>query len=141
MPAGTWTLTATARTKLLDGTFNIGPDTFKMALFTSTSNLGAASTAYAGVTNEVANGAGYTTGGAAVALALSGTTEVTISLTTAPSWTSSGSSITARYAGIYKVGGDVLAYCLLDATPADVVASAGNSFTVGSDGETVGTFS
>lgn len=53
MAAGAWTLTNSARTKLLNGTFDLDTDTFKMALFLSTSNLGASSTAYSGVTNEV----------------------------------------------------------------------------------------
>lgn len=40
-------------------------DTFKVALYTSSASLGAATTAYSG-TNEVANGNGYTTGGEAL---------------------------------------------------------------------------
>lgn len=129
MAASAWTFTNGGRTKLLDGTFNIASDTFKMALFTSTSNLGASSTTYAGVTNEVANANGYTTGGASVTLSLSGTTTVTVTSTNA-SWTASGGSITARFAAIYEVGGNVLCYCLLDSTPADVTVTSGNTLTV-----------
>ena len=66
MAAGNRTFTNGARTSLLNGTFDLDSDSFKIALFTSSSNIGAASTTYAGVTNEVANGNGYTTGGAAV---------------------------------------------------------------------------
>ena len=47
MAAGTWQFTNTARTNLLNGTFDLDTDSFKMALFLSTSNLGAASTTYA----------------------------------------------------------------------------------------------
>ena len=130
MAAGAWTFTNTARTKILDGTFDIADDSYKMALFLSTSNLGAASTTYAGVTNEHANANGYTTGGIAVDLTLSGTTTVTVDIATDPVWTASGGSITARFAAIYEVGGDVLCYCLLDNTPADVTATAGNTLTV-----------
>ncbi|KKM74671.1 hypothetical protein LCGC14_1397960, partial [marine sediment metagenome] len=39
-----WVFTNTGRTSLLDGTFDIDSDTFKIALFLSTSDLGAAST-------------------------------------------------------------------------------------------------
>ena len=139
MAAGTWTLTSEGRTKLLDGTFDIDSDTWKMALFLSTSNIGASSTTYAGLTNEHSNANGYTTGGTSVTLSLSGTTTVAVA-TTVASWTASGGAITARFAVIYEVSGRVLAYATLDATPADVTvadgqvlnvpAAAGNVFTL-----------
>lgn len=134
MAAGTWTLPNTARTKLLNGTFDIDSDSWKVALVTSSSNIGAASTTWAGVTNEVANGNGYTTGGIAVTLNLSGTTSVAVTFATNPVWTASGAGITARWAVLYEVGGDVLAYVLLDSTPANVTATAGNTLTIDSDG-------
>ncbi len=130
MAAGAWTFTNTARTKLLDGTFDIDSDTWKMALFLSTSNISTSSTTYAALTNEHANANGYTTGGASIALNLSGTTTVKVDITTDPVWTASGGSITARFAVIYEVGGSVLCYCLLDSTPADVTATSGNTLTV-----------
>jgi len=128
--AGAWTFTNGGRTSLIDGTFDINSDTWKMALFLSTSNIGASSTTYAGVTNEHANNNGYTTGGMSVALTLAGTTTVTVDITTDPVWTASGGSITARFAVIYEVSGNVLCYCLLDSTPADVTATDGNTLTV-----------
>ena len=130
MAAGTWTFPNSARTDLLNGTFDIDSDTWKCALFLSTSNIGAASTTYAGLTNEHANANGYTTGGITVALTLAGTTTVTVDITTDPVWTASGGSITARFAVIYEVGGRVLCYALLDSTPADVTATSGNTLTV-----------
>lgn len=131
---GNWTLTNTARTKLINGQFDLDTDSFKVALFQSTSNLGASSTTYAGVTNEVAAANGYTTGGVAVTFALAGTTSVTVSFTTNPAFAASGGSISARFAAIYEVGGDVLAYCLLDSAPADVTVTTGNTLTIDSDG-------
>ena len=130
MAAGTWTFTNGGRTKLLDGTFDIDTDSYKMALFLSTSNIGAASTTYAGVTNEVANADGYTTGGIAVTFTLAGTTTVTVDIATDPVWTAAGGSITARFAVLYEVAGNVLCYALLDSTPADVTATDGNTLTV-----------
>lgn len=130
MAAGTWTFTDAMRTSALDGTFDINTDSWKMALFLSTSNLGAASTTFAGVTNEHAAANGYTAGGEAVTLTLSGTTTVTVDVQTDPVWTAAGGSITARFAAIYEVGGNVLCYCLLDNTPADVTATDGNTLTV-----------
>lgn len=131
MAAGSWTFTSGGRTRLLNGTFDIDSDTFKCALFLSTSNIGAASTTYAALTNEHANANGYTTGGITVSpLTLSGTTTVTVDFTTDPVWTASGGSIVARFAVLYEVSGDVLAYALLDSTPADVTATTGNTLTV-----------
>lgn len=130
MAAGAWTFTNGGRTKLLDGTFDIDTDSYKMALFLSTSDLGAASTTFAGVTNEHANANGYTTGGIAVVLTLAGTTTVTVDIQTDPVWTASGGSIVARFAAIYEVGGNILCYCLLDSTPADVTVTTGNTLTV-----------
>jgi hypothetical protein len=120
--------------KILTSQFDWDSDTFKCALFLSTSNIGAASTTYAGITNEHANANGYTTGGMAVAFTLAGTTSVTASFTVNPIWTASGGSIVARFAGIYEVGGDLAFYVLLDTAPADVTATSGNTFTVDSDG-------
>lgn len=131
MAAGAWTFTNTGRTKILDNTgFDIDSGSYKVALFLSTSNIGAASTTYAGVTNEVANANGYTTGGVAVTFTLSGTTTVTATFATNPVWTASGGSITGRFAVVYEVSGNVLCYCLLDSTPADVTATTGNTLTV-----------
>src|SRR3970040_637658 len=99
MAAGAWTFTNGGRTRLLNGTFDIDTDSFKCALFLSASNIGAASTTYAGVTNEHANANGYTTGGIAIALTLAGTTTVTVDITTDPVWTAAGGSITGRLPG------------------------------------------
>ena len=141
MAAGSWTFTNGGRTSLLDGTFDVNSDTWKMALFLSTSNISASSTTYAGLTNEHANNNGYTTGGNAITLTLAGTTTVTVDIATDPVWTASGGSIVARFAVIYEVGGNVLCYCLLDNTPADVTATAGNTLTVAAHSSGVFTLS
>lgn len=134
MAFGPWTPTAAFVTKLATGQFDLDSDALKVALFQSTSNLSTASTTYASVTDEVANGNGYTTGGVAVLLALTGTTVVNVAFVTNPSWIAAGGSIAARYAGLYEVGGDVMAICLLDDTPADVVTTDGNVLTIDNDG-------
>lgn len=139
MAASAWATTNTGRTKILNGQFDIDSDTYKCALFLSTSNLGAASTTYAGVTNEVSSANGYTTGGITVsALVLSGTTTVTVKFGSNPVWTASGGSIVARFAAVYEVSGDVLLWCTLDSTPADVTTTTGNTLTI--DGTTSGLF-
>lgn len=141
MPAGAWTFTNAARTNLLNGTFDIDSDTWRMALFQSTSNIGASSTNYAGLTNEVANANGYTTGGIAITLTLAGTTTVTVDIATDAVWTASGGSIVARFAVIYELSGNVLCYCLLDDAPANVTATAGNTLTVAASASGVFTLS
>lgn len=130
MAADAWLFTDIGRTRLLDGDFDLDTDSFKVALFLSTSDIGAGSTTYAGVTNEHANANGYTTGGIAVTLTLAGTTTVTVDISSDPVWTASGGSIICRWAAIYEVGGNVLCYSLLDNTPADVTATDGNTLTV-----------
>lgn len=130
MAAGAWTFTNGTRTSLLNGTFDIDTDSYKVALFLSTSNIGAASTTFAGVTNEHAAANGYAAGGVAVTLTLAGTTTVTVAASANPTWTASGGSIIARFAVLYEVGGNVIAYCLLDATPADFTTTTGNTLTI-----------
>lgn len=128
MAIGAWTFTATGRTKLLDNTgFDIDSGSYKCALFLSTSNLSTASTTYAGVTNEVANGLGYLTGGTAVTLTLSGTTTVTCTWSVNPVWIAAGGSIVARFAAIYEVAGNVLVFSDFGA---DQTATDTNTLTV-----------
>jgi len=129
MAAGPWTLTNEGRTRLSNGEW-LDSDTYKIALFLSTSNIGAASTTYAALTNEHANANGYTTGGKSVTISRSGTTTLTIDSTDPGVWTASGGSIVARFAVLYEVSGRVFAYCLLDSTPADVTITDTNTLTI-----------
>lgn len=131
MAAGAWTFTNSTRTKILNGQFVWSADVLKIALFLSTSNLGVASTTFAGVTNEHAAANGYAAGGIQVSPGtLAGTTTVTADITTDPVWTAAGGNIVARFAALYEVGGDIICYCLLDATPADVTIAPPNTLTI-----------
>lgn len=136
MTAGQWTFPNGARTSILSAVFNMPSDSFKVALLASSSNIGASSTTFAGVTGELSTANGYTAGGFAVSLVLAGTTSVTVSFNTNPTWTAVGGNIVARWAVLYEVGGNVLAYVLLDSTPANVTASPGGTptLTVKGDG-------
>lgn len=125
-----WAFTDTGRTSLLDGTFDIDSDTWKMALFLSTSNLGSSSTTFAAVTNEHAAANGYSAGGISVTLTLAGTTTVTVDVSSDPVWTASSGDIVARFAAIYEVSGKILCFSTLDSTPANVTATDGNTLTV-----------
>lgn len=129
--AGAWTFPNAARTDLFNGHHDLDTNTHLTALFLSTSNIGSGSTTYAAATNEHANGNGYTTGGISMgALTLSGTTTVTVDDPADMVWTASGGSIVARFAALYKSAGNILLYCLLDSTPADVTVTAGNTLTI-----------
>ena len=136
MAAGTWQLTDATRTSLLNGTFDLDTDLFKIALHLSTGTQpGAGTTAWSGLaTSEHAANNGYTAGGlptpTGTALELTGTTTVKVTESTSDVWTASGGDITAKWAVLYKVGGDVLAYCLLDSGGANVTATDGNTLTI-----------
>lgn len=129
MAAGFWTLTDEGVTKFLNGEW-LDADTYKVALFLSTSNIGPSSTTYAGLTNEHANNHGYATGGKSITLSRTGTRTVTLGSTNPLPWTASGGSIVARWAVIYEVGARVLAYALLDATPGDITIASGDDLSL-----------
>jgi hypothetical protein len=84
--------------------------TINCALFTSSATITGASTLYSGLTNEVANGSGYTTGGNTITgLAWTGTTTPSIT-GTIPNWTSS--TFTFRYAVIYDTStSKIIEFC------------------------------
>ena len=112
--------------------------TFKMALFLSTSNADTGTNAlYGDLTNEHANGNGYTTGGETLASVTWTETGGTATFDCADEvWTASVGSITARFAVIYASGtvagraSPLVCRCTLDDSPADVTATAGNTLTV-----------
>jgi len=116
------------KTELLTGTHNFTAstgDSFKIALFTSSANLGATTTVYS-TSNEV-TGAGYTAGGNTltnITPTASGTTALTDFNDT--SW--STSTITARGALIYNSSKSNRAVCVLD-FGSDKVTTAG-TFTI-----------
>ena len=90
-------------------------DTFKVALYTSSATLGAATTDYANNTgNEVANGNGYTTGGTSIAIAQAPTsTSATAWLDfTDTQWTTA--TFTARGGLIYNDTNSDKAVAVLD---------------------------
>jgi len=100
--------------ELLTGTHdftNSTGDTFKIALFTSSATLGAATTAYS-VTNEV-SGTGYTAGGNTLTN-VTPTTSGTTAFTDFADTTWSSATITARGALIYNSTDSDKAVVVLD---------------------------
>ncbi len=137
MAAGKWKVFEPAKVYLADGTMDLNTNTFKVALFLSTSNCNTLSLGtLAALTNQHANANGYTTGGITVTPTYTQTGGTATFDTTDPVWTASGGSIVARSAVIYQSGvvngvtDALLAVCLLDVTPADVTATPPNTLTV-----------
>jgi len=128
MTANAWVYYDSFKAELLDEGHQLATDTIKVALFTSSYSPNVATdTTYAGLTNEVANANGYTTGGVTCA---STTTGNNFDIADAQ-WTATGGSIAGRYAVIYNsTTGGLIGYSLLDNTPADVTATDTNTFTV-----------
>ena len=141
MAASKWKIYDFAKKYLGDGTLDMDvTSNMQIALFLSTSNadtLSVGTGVYGDLTNEVANANGYTTGG----VALTGETwtraaDVTTFDCADPVWTASGGSITARFAVIYvnatvnSIVKPLICVCLLDTTPADVIATSGNTLTI-----------
>ena len=140
MAADAWVIHDKAKEYIGDGTIDLDGDTFKVALFQSTSNVATTSiNALSTATNQVSNANGYTTGG----VALTGVTWVESSGTVTfdatdmtDAWTASGGSIVARFAVIYDdtvttpVADPIIAHCLLDNSPADITVTDGNTLSI-----------
>ena len=85
---------------MADGTIDLDGDTFKVALLTTSYTPAATHLGYASLTNEVASGNGYTTGGNALDSVTWTKATTTVTLDAAnEAWTSA--TFTAAYAAIY----------------------------------------
>ena len=135
MAADSWKIYDTFKEKMADGTLDmddVGAGVFKCALFTSTHSPAATDDLYSALTNEVANGLGYLTGGEALTSVTWVEATGTLTWDMADiAWTASGGSIVARYAIIYGVASShLIAMCLMDNTPVDVTVTDGNTLTL-----------
>jgi hypothetical protein len=145
MAAGNWIAYDGLKTHLFNKLIDMDSDTFKMQLHTSSYVPDrTADDVAADLSDEHANANGYTTGGitltgVAVSEGVAGTMKWTFD---APVWTASGGSIVARYAVILDTtASKLVAYCLLDTTPADVTVTTGNTLTITPHGSGVITLS
>lgn len=129
---------------IADGRIDLDDDTLKLALFTSTHTPNAASdTQFGLLSNEVANGNGYTTGGESLTTISWAQSGGTATLDADPVvWTANGGPITARYGVLYDdtaAAKDLILYVTLDST--DVTATDGNTLTVTWNGAGIFTLS
>lgn len=84
-------------------THDLANDTLKLALFTSTHTPAASDTSYSALSNEVAAGNGYTSGGETLTTVSWSETGGTATLDADDvSWTASGGSIAYQYAVLYN---------------------------------------
>lgn len=128
----------TFRKWIADGTFDLDANTFKVTLHTSTYTPSASThTVYADLTNELSTANGYTNGGATLGSVTWTQSGATVTFDAADTvWTASGGSIVARYAVIRASGtlnthvDPLVAYILMDTTPADVTTTTGNTLTL-----------
>ncbi len=100
---------------LLDGEMDFSSNTaqsYKIALYTSSASLDAATTAYT-TSNEV-SGTGYTAGGNTLTISTAPTTSGTTAFLSFGTTTWSTATITARGALIYQAGGSTPAVAVLD---------------------------
>ncbi len=126
------------REYVADGTFDLNSNTFKVSLHASTYTPNAGTHAvYADLTNELSTANGYTNGGATLGSVTWNRSGGTVTFDAADTvWTASGGSIVARYAVIRASGtlngrvDPLVAYVLLDTTPADVTTTTGNTLTL-----------
>ena len=118
---------------------NLATDTFKVILVTSASNALSASLVsanYATVTNELSTANGYTAGGVTVgsdSWTGGGATATSTFDVADATWTASGAGFTARGAVLYSdtsTSKNLIAFALLDSTPADVTVASGNTLTL-----------
>lgn len=134
MAAGPFTFYDSVAELIADGALDLDGHTFNLQLHTSSYTPSAAHDELADLTNEVANGAGYTTGGAALTGITWGQVGGVATFDSDPVvWTAAGGPITARYAVLIDLtatNDKLIGYMLLDATPADVTATDGNTLTV-----------
>jgi len=136
--ATAWRMYRETKDALGEKLLNLETDTIKCALLTNLSNCGdvaLATAQYATLTSQHANqGApGYVTGGATVATTWTQAAGTATLGSANPSWVATGGSIVARFAVLYSdtaTNKNLIAYCILDSTPADVTCTVGNTLTI-----------
>jgi len=134
MAAGQFTFYNSVAELIGDGTIDFDTHTFKLQLHTSSYTPSLSHDELADLTNEVANAVGYTTGGVTLTGITWAQTGGVATFDSDPVvWNASGGPITARYAILIDTDATndkLIGYMLLDATPANVSATDGNSLTV-----------
>lgn len=133
MAATAWTLYDKAKKKLMNGTIQLGVNVFKMQLHQSTSNASTSTLSLASsVSNEVAAGSGYATGGKSLT-SITWTTGASVSQYRFDSadlvWTATGGNIAnIKFAVVKNSAGQALMWSRL--TTAQFTLTQNNTLTV-----------
>lgn len=141
--AGKWKVYVKAKSNIGAGLVDFINDSFKCALFTSASNANTLTTpdVYSDLTNEVANGFGYTTGGFTLTCTWTNVGGIAFKFdSNDPFWDASGGSITARYAVIYDDTSSNILICVC-AFSTDVTINSGEELRIIMDSSGVITLS
>ena len=137
MAASAWQLYNDGKRYIGNGTIQLGVNNFKMALFTSASNVSTFTlSTFASLTNEISATGGYVSGGKALVPATGQWTvgasakqmKFTYS-TVGLTFTASGASLTnVKYAVIYNSAGKLLCFCQLSSSQFTVTSP--NTLTI-----------
>lgn len=139
MAADAWKVYNKFKEYMADGSIDLDGDSFKVALYQSTSNAATLTNSLKGdLTNEVAVPSppvGYTAGGVAVTQTWVESSGTVTFDSDDPAWTASGGSIVARFAVLWDDTpvsplDPLVCFSLLDNTPADVTVTDGNTLTL-----------
>jgi hypothetical protein len=138
MAAGAWTFYNASKKHLMDGLIDLDSDTFQMSLYTSASNAATATlSTFAGVTNEIAGGHGYTTSGKAITGVTWGTGASASEMrfnSAAIVWTATGGDIqNIKYAVLWKIAASATArklLCYSQLSTAQFTVTSGNTLTI-----------
>ena len=119
------TVMTSFKKELMEGTHDLATsgDTFKLALYTSSSSINSAATTIYTVSDEVANSGTYAAGGGTLA-GQTVTTDGTTAICNFTDLEFTSATITARYALIYNSSESNAAVCVLDFST-DQTATAG----------------
>jgi len=109
----TQTVCTSFKVELLSGTHDFNSDTFKLALYTSSATLNAATSGYT-ASGEVASGSGYTTGGKDLTVSQTPTSGSEIAYISFSDISWASSTITARGALVYNSSKSNKAVAVLD---------------------------
>ncbi len=137
MAAGAWTFYNIAKKKLMDGTFDLDTNTFRMQLHTSASNAATLTlSTKASVTNEVTSANGYSSSGKALA-SITWATGASASEyrwnAAAIVWTAAGGSISnVKFAVIIGNSGTAAdkLLCYSQLSTAQFTITTGNTLTI-----------
>lgn len=128
---GKWKVYDAAKWRLAQGDLNLDGITFKCALFTSSSNADDLShDNFSDLTNQVANGLGYTSGGIALTTTWSFLTTTSTFDSDDPSWVAAGGAIAAKYAVIYDTTGVSPLLCICKLHDSGVTVNSGEQLKI-----------